>query len=292
MDSFLSILISVVSFGLLGGTIYALVAAGLSLIYGTALLPQAANGQIFVGAGLLFWYLEVVQGWPLWLAAPFTILTAGVFAIFLEVSLFRRFYGSADRNITYLILTLGLAQVLSGIYSGFFGKLSDSFRVVPPVSGFAVLDPFPISNARVLAFVLACALLLGLIMFLRLHRIGRALRAVFQNRDVAQLRGIDTHKTYRFAIVLGTIITACGGIIYSFAFALDLSVGWIISLISFAIMVVGGPGSILGAVVVGMVFGFAQAIVSVVSDPTVATFAYLIAMLGMLLIRPNGLFLR
>ncbi len=182
--------------------------------------------------------------------------------------------------------------MLSGIYTGVFGKISDTFAVPAPMRGYAFISPTPVSSARLIALVAAAAVLCTLIGFLRLHRFGRALRAVFQNRDVARLRGIDITATYRLALGLGTAVTAIGGMLYAIAFTLDLTVGWTITLITFSIMIVGGPGSVLGALCVGLVFGFTQAIVSVFADPTIATFAYLLVMLAMLFLRPNGLFSR
>ncbi|MBO4223880.1 branched-chain amino acid ABC transporter permease [Bradyrhizobium neotropicale] len=290
LEENLLVVFSVITSGLLVGTIFSVVAAGLSLIHGTILLPQAANGQVFLGAGLLFWLFGTEWEWPLWLAVPTTFLIIGFLAFACEATILKRFYPLEDRNISYLIITLGIAQILSGIYAGTFGRISDTFQVTAPVGGFAIIEPVPIAYTRLIAFVLAAAVLGGLVAFLRLHRIGRALRAVFQNREAARLRGIDTLKIYRFAFLLGTAITTAGGILFALAFALDLTVGWTISLITFSIMIVGGPGSVVGALVVGLVFGFTQAIVSVFADPTVATFAYLLAMLAMLFIRPSGLF--
>lgn len=286
----LLVLLSVITSGLLVGTIFSVVAAGLSLIHGTILLPQAANGQVFLGAGLLFWLFGTAWDWPLWVSVPATFLIIGVLAFATEATVLKRFYPLEDRSISYLIITLGIAQILSGVFTGTFGKISDTFQINAPINGFAMIEPVPISYARLTAFVLAAGVLAGLVAFLRLHRIGRALRAVFQNREAAALRGIDTLKIYRFAFLLGTIITTAGGILFTLAFALDLTVGWTMSLITFSIMIVGGPGSVVGALCVGLVFGFTQAIVSVFADPTMATFAYLLAMLVMLFVRPSGLF--
>ncbi len=292
MQDYLVLTASVITSGLLIGTIYAVVAAGLSLIHGTILMPQASNGQIFLGSGLLLWLFTTQLGWPLWTAIPAVLLATIALIFILESIIFSRFYQNADRSITYLVLTLGLAQIFSGLYSGTFGKISDTFSVDPPVRGLAFLEPTPLSNARLLAFAAAAAVLCALIAFLRFHRVGRSLRAVFQNREVARLRGINTVSVYRLALGLGTAVSTVGGILYAFAFTIDLTVGWTMTLITFAIMIVGGPGSVLGALCIGLIFGFTQAIVSVFADPTIATFAYLLAMLIMLFIRPNGLFTR
>ena len=87
------------------------------------------------------------------------------------------------------------------------GKLNDTFQIVPPAPGVAMLGDLPLSYGRLLAFGLSLAVLIALIVFLRTNRLGRALRAVFQNREVARLRGIDTARMYRLAFVLGTAIT-------------------------------------------------------------------------------------
>jgi branched-subunit amino acid ABC-type transport system permease component len=239
-----------------------------------------------------FWFFGTNWGWSLWIAAVLTFIIVAALALALETTILRRFYSSPTRNITYLIITLGISQILSGVFTGTFGKLNDTFQIAQPMPGFALIQPVPISYGRLFAFSLSLAVLLGLILFLRLNRVGRALRAVFQNREVARLRGINTTKMYRFAFLLGTMVTTAGGILYTFAFALDMTVGWTMSLITFAIMIVGGPGSVFGALCVSLVFGFTQSIVSVFADPTIATFAYLLAMLAMLFIKPSGLFLR
>jgi branched-subunit amino acid ABC-type transport system permease component len=190
----LLIVLSVVTSGLLVGTIFAVVAAGLTLIYGTILLPQAANGQFFLAAGLLFWLFDTHLGWSPWLAALLTFVIMGVASLLLEATILRQFYRLPNRSITYLIITLGISQVLSGLFTGTFGKLNDTFSITAPIPGFAMIQPVPISYGRLIAFLLALLVVASLIIFLRTNRLGRALRAVFQNREVAQLRGIDTVK--------------------------------------------------------------------------------------------------
>lgn len=292
MGDFIFLVLSVLTSGLLVGTIFSVLAAGMTLIHGTILLPQAANGHVFLGAALLVWLLSTFYDYPMWVSLPMALIIVAVIAFATEWALLRHFYRFKDRSITYLIVTLGLSQILTGVFSGSFGSLSDMYQVKQPIAGMAILEPYPISNAKLLAFVLGVAVLAGLIVFLRLHRIGRALRAVFQNRDVARLRGINTAHIYRFAFMLGTMIIAAGGVLYSFAYALDLSLAWNVSLITFSIMIVGGPGSVVGALCVGLVFGFTQAIISVFADPTIATFAYLVVMLAILFVKPSGLFVK
>lgn len=288
-DATLLVLVSTVSTGLLLGAVFALVAAGVTIVYGCVWLPNASNGQFFLLAALAAWSLT---GWGLGSALSiFVVLALGiVLALLLEWILIRRLYDVPNRNIAYFVVTLGLTQIMSGIFSMTYGRWSDQFTMPPLVSGITMIGPFPMPNNRILVLVIAFAVLAALFALLRFYRYGRALRAVFQNREAAALRGVNVRGIYRLSFLLGSSIIFLGGLLFGLAYSFDLSIGWTMSVTAFAIMIVGGPGSVLGALVVGMVFGFTQAIVSIFASPTAATFSYLAAMLAMLLIKPNGLF--
>jgi branched-subunit amino acid ABC-type transport system permease component len=284
--------LSVVTTGLITGGIFALVAAGVTIVYGGIWLPNAANGQFFMLGGLLLWTL--VTEWsvnPL-LAAVLVVAAAVPFSLVLERMLIRRFYEVPDRNITYLVVTLGVAQICAGVFSSTYGRWSDNYSMPAVWPGIMMLGPFPFPRTRALVLGITLLLLAGLFVFFRLHRAGRALRAVFQNREAAALRGVNVRQIYRFCFVLGTLVVFAGGVLFAMAYSFDLTVAWNMAIVAFAIMIVGGPGSVLGSVVVGMVFGFTQAIVSVFANPTIATFSYLVAMLVILLVKPSGLFAR
>jgi branched-subunit amino acid ABC-type transport system permease component len=288
----LLVAISVVTTGLVLGVIFSLVAAGVTIVYGSIWLPNAANGQFFLTAALICWSFVTWLTMPIWAAALLTLLVSLPISYFLEATLIRRFYDVPDRNIAYFVVTLGVTQILSGIFSVTYGRWSDQFNLPPIVSGITFIGPFPMTNNRIFVLVAASVLLTLLFVMLRFHPYGRALRAVFQNREAAALRGVNVRAIYRLSFVLGMLSIFSGGILYGMAYSFDLTVAWTMAVTAFAIMIVGGPGSVLGAVVVGMVFGFTQASVSIFANPTVATFSYLAAMLAILLIKPSGLFAR
>jgi branched-chain amino acid transport system permease protein len=130
------------------------------------------------------------------------------------------------------------------------------------------------------------------VIFFRRHKIGRALRAVFQDREITELRGVNVHGIYRFAYIFGSIVIMIAGLIYILAFPIDLTLGWTFGVLAFAMMIVGGPGSVMGAMVIGLVFGFTRAIVTLVASPIIANFVFYGVMLLTLLVRPMGLFRR
>ncbi len=288
-DATLLVLASTVSTGLILGAIFALVAAGVTIVYGCVWLPNASNGQFFLLAALAAWSL-VGFGWASALAVIGVLALGVVLSLLLEWVLIRRLYDVPNRNVAYFVVTLGLTQIMSGIFAMTYGRWSDQFTLPPIAQGITMIGPFPMPNNRILVLVIAFAVLAALFALLRYHRYGRALRAVFQNREAAALRGVDVRAIYKLSFLLGSSIIFLGGLLFALAYSFDLTVAWTMSVTAFAIMIVGGPGSVLGALVIGLVFGFTQAIVSIFASPTAATFSYLFAMLAILLFKPTGLF--
>jgi branched-chain amino acid transport system permease protein len=291
-DTILIVLVSTISTGLILGAIFSLVAAGVTIVYGCVWLPNASNGQFFLLAALIAWSLTSSFGWNSASAAVAVLAVGVAFSFLLEWVLIRRLYDVPNRNIAYFVVTLGLTQIMSGSFSLTYGLWSDQFTLPPLLNGITMVGGFPMTNNRIAVLLIGYALLGVLFLLLRFHKYGRALRAVFQNRESAALRGVDVRFMYKLSFVLGNSIVFLGGVLFALAYSFDLTVAWTMSVTAFAIMIIGGPGSVLGALVVGLVFGFTQAIVSVFASPTAATFSYLGVMLVMLLLRPQGLFSR
>jgi branched-subunit amino acid ABC-type transport system permease component len=288
----LIILLSTVSTGLILGAVFSLVAVGVTIVYGSIWMPNAANGQFFVLAALLGWTLTVTWGVHPAVAALLVIGISVPLSYGLEWILIRRFYDVPNRNISYFVLSLGITQILTGVFTLTYSRWADQFQLPPLVKGITFIGPFPIANNRLAVLAIAALILAGLFALLRFHRYGRALRAVFQNRDAAALRGVNVKASYSLSFALGNAVIFAGGILFALAYSFDLTVAWTMSITAFAIMIIGGPGSVLGALIVGMVFGFTQAAVATVASPTIAAFSYLGAMLLILLFKPSGLFAR
>lgn len=288
----LIILLSTVSTGLILGAVFSLVAVGVTIVYGSIWMPNAANGQFFVLAALVGWTMTVSWGIHPAIAALLVIGTSVPFSYALEWALIKRFYDVPNRNISYFVLSLGITQILTGVFTLTYGRWADQFQLPPLVTGITFIGPFPMANNRLAVLAIAILILIGLFALLRFHRYGRELRAVFQNRDAAALRGVNVKASYRLSFALGNAVIFAGGMLFALAYSFDLTAAWTMSITAFAIMIIGGPGSVLGALIVGMVFGFTQAAVSAVASPTIAAFAYLGAMLLILLFKPSGLFAR
>ncbi|MGD0976390.1 MAG: hypothetical protein ABR866_20080, partial [Candidatus Korobacteraceae bacterium] len=134
-DSSLLIVLSTLSTGLIMGAIFSLVAAGVTIVYGCVWLPNASNGQFFLLAALVVWTFTLSFGWSS-LAASLAVIVLGVLlAVVLELVLIRRLYNAPNRNVAYFVVTLGLTQILSGIFSLTYAKWSDQFSVPPVIEG-------------------------------------------------------------------------------------------------------------------------------------------------------------
>src|SRR3954465_8341390 len=141
-QSALLILMSVLTTGLILGAIFALVAAGVTIVYGSIWLPNASHGQFFLLAALIAWSFTYWFDLDTISAALLSLLLSIPLSYLLEMTLIRRFYDVPDRNIAYFVVTLGVTQILSGICSVTFGRISDQFSLPPVVTGVTFLGPF------------------------------------------------------------------------------------------------------------------------------------------------------
>ena len=138
-DSQLIILLSTISSGLILGSIFALVAAGVTIVYGSIWMPNAANGQFFLMAALFGWTMTVSWGINPLVAALLVIGVSVPLSYVVEILLIRRFYDVPNRNISYFVLSLGITQILAGVVSITYGRWSDQFQIPPMVTGITFI---------------------------------------------------------------------------------------------------------------------------------------------------------
>jgi branched-chain amino acid transport system permease protein len=288
----MNIALSVVFSGLLIGSVYALLAAGVTILYGSIWLPNATNGQFFLLSGLLAWWIAMKTNIDPLILVPLVILLCIPIYWLIERFLLRRFYENSERGFIYLFMTLGIAQILSGIFSNTFGLMTDSFQLQTKLTSLIKIGTFSTTLIRLLVLILALTIVIALVLFLRLHKVGRALRAVFQDREATEIKGVNVHQLYKYAYIIGSAIVSAAGVLYILAYPVDLSLGWTLNVLAFAMIIVGGPGSVLGCMAVGLIFGFTRAIVTLFASPITANFSFYVIMLLILLLKPMGLFRR
>lgn len=288
--------------GLVLGSIYALVALGYTMVYGILGLINFAHGDItMVGAlvSLTLIQLLAAAGLP----APVILLLAGGGAVMvcaiLGLSIERLAYRPLRRapRLAPLITAIGVSILLQYSAALIWGKQYLSLPQIIESAQFTIFGA-QLTSLQVAIFLLACLIMAGLLWFIKASRMGRAMRATEQNPDVAGLMGVNTNTVIAFTFVLGSAIGAIAGLMVVLYYGLGhYFMGFMLGLKAFTAAVLGGIGSVGGAVLGGLLLGVIESLASgYIGDLTGGVlgsnyrdiFAFLVLVL-VLVLRPAGL---
>jgi branched-chain amino acid transport system permease protein len=281
------ILVAAVLNGLLTGSLYALVALGLTLIYGVLHIINFAHGALLTAAMFAAFFAHRLLGLDPYLAAVF--LTPLFFA--LGYALQRFIIGPAshgeDRN--YLLVTLGLAVAIENALLYAFRadtrtlNLSYAFDVIE-------LGPAFLAVPRVAAFAVVMGVTLILWLLMRWTDTGRAIRAVAKEKLGAELSGIEVSHIYAVTFGIGTACLAIAACLLVPTYYVNPHAGNAFVLIAFTIVVLGGMGSVLGALIGGLVVGVVESICGLYLGESLGQIGIFVIFILALLVRPRGLF--
>ena len=282
--------------GLILGSIYALMAVGLALIFSILNVINFAHGEFYMVGGYLFYYLFTLIKLPPTLALFLSIFTVFLLGALFEFSFIRPmlFPGRVQRPAEYaLLITFGLAIFLQNLALGIFGP----FPKRPPdlVKGYTTFGPATINNQRLMVGGIAIGLIMTLVIVIYKTWIGKALRAVSQDKEAAAASGINPFRMNTIAFGIGTALAAAAGALIAPIYAVVPDAGVAPAIRSFVIIVLGGMGSIGGAIVGGLIIGEVSSLsVALIADMTRAS-AYkdvwgLLIFALILLLKPTGLF--
>lgn len=274
--------------GVLLGGLYALLASGLTLYFGVMRVVMIAHPAFLVLGGYLAWFFTTQTGLDPMLSLIITVpLFFGVGVLIQRLLITR--LKAATLTMMSVLLTFALALVIEGMLGFTFTGVQRRIRTGYSSSSFELFGA-QIATVKLIAFGLAVVALGGLWLILKKTALGQALRATIQNREAAELVGIDTARTASYGFGLGLATAAVGGT----ALALDATIypslhwHWIGPLM--AIIVVGGLGSVPGAAVAAMVLGIGQALLQIPLGTTWAFTIFYLALFITLLVRPQGFF--
>jgi branched-chain amino acid transport system permease protein len=275
--------------GLLLGGVYALMASGLTLLFGVMRIVNLAHAAlILVAAYLAFVLFETTSLDPI---ASLVITMPVLFGLGVGIYLllFPRIEGTHRYVEMTVLLTFGLALILEGLLTFAFTGI---FRSTTPdyvLDSIAVGDLF-IPTAQLYASIVCAVLLVALWAFLQFTRTGRAIRATTQNRAAAQIVGINVRRTSALAFGIGLSLAGASGSLISFLFSFFPAKHWQWIALMLALIVLGGMGSIKGAVIGALVLAVASAFVSDSFGPTWSPITFYLALFLILLVRPQGLY--
>ena len=298
MDIFLQQIIN----GLVLGSIYALVALGYTMVYGILGLINFAHGDIvMVGALVALTVIGLLAGSGL--PAPVILLLALAAAVLVCVALGMTIERVAYRplrrapRLAPLITAIGVSILIQYSAALIWGKQYISLPELFPARTVAV-GGAQFTDLQAYIFLLACAVMAGLLWFIKSSRIGRAMRATEQNPDVAGLMGVDTNRIIAFTFLLGSAVGALAGVMVVLYYGLGhYFMGFMLGLKAFTAAVLGGIGNVAGAMLGGLLLGIIESLASgyigsltggVLGSNYRDVFAFLV-LIAVLIFRPSGL---
>jgi branched-subunit amino acid ABC-type transport system permease component len=274
--------------GVLLGGLYALFACGLSLMFGVMKVINLAHGDLAVVAGYVAVGVIAVTHIP---AVWSFVLVVPIFAVFGYVLQRTLIQAALDRGVlTTLLVTFGLSVVIENALLQFFSANSHSLAIGSLVSdSFNLGSQISVAYLSLAIFVVAVAVLLGLQYFLSLSKHGRLIRAVADDREAAQLSGVDYRHVFGIAAAIAFATVALAGLAFGMVSSFDPTIGTDqLLLFAFEAVVIGGLGSLWGTLAGGVILGVVQQIGAQI-NPADQILAGQLIFLAVLVIRPQGL---
>lgn len=282
-------IIQVTILGLALGGVYSLMGAGLSLVFGVMRIVNLAHPSLIMGgAYVAYWGFKLYGIDPLIMLPVATVILAAT-AVLLYKLVFEREARSAKYSEMTVLLTFALAMVVEGALGTAF---TNTQRVTSPdyaTDAFFVGSVF-IPKGQLYAGLVSLAIISGLALFLKYSRFGYAIRATTQNRDAAELLGVNVNMVGLVSFAIGIGLAGAAGSLVSFVFSFFPSKHWEWIAILMSLVVLGGMGSILGTVLASFILSVVAAFVGTYFGATWSTLTFFVALFVVLLVRPQGLF--
>jgi branched-subunit amino acid ABC-type transport system permease component len=273
--------------GLIFGLLIALAAIGLSLIYGTTGLNNFAHGELVTFGALMAYTFSGIFGWPAPLAIVVAVILGGVFGYVQDLGLWKPLRKRGLGLIPLMIVTIGLSLVLRYLFAFIWG--ADRLSLPSDPKPFLVIGSVSLRFTDVAGAVVAIVLLLAVAFVLLRTKIGKATRAVADNRSLAAASGIDVEGVIRIVWIGGAALAALSGVFIGYYQSLRWDTGASILLLVFAAVTLGGLGTAFGALVGSLVIGVFINVSTIWIPENLKYVAALVIMIIILLFRPQGI---
>ena len=274
----------VVISGILSGALYAMVALGLALIFGVMRIINVAHGPLLMLGAYATFFLYSALGINPYLTVPVSMLVLFAVGLLLERTLVFRVVDAPE--LSSLLLTFGISIALVNLAQLLF---TSDLRSVEYLAGSWVVGPLALSKARVVAFTVASALTGLSFLFLQRTRLGKAIRATSQNREVAMVCGIDVRRIHLVTFGLSAALAGAGGALIAVIVAIQPEMGQIWTFKSFLVIVLGGAGNYPGALLGGILLGLIEQLASLFLTTQLSEVVAYVLLVLILLVRPQGL---
>ena len=274
--------------GIAIGCVYALVALGFVLIYKATETVNFAQGELMMLGGFFAYTATALMGWPYWAAIVFAVLVMAIFGMGVERIVLRPVLGQAQ--FTVVMVTIGVGYVMRGVVSMVPGWGTDTYKIANPFADRVInIGGAVISLEQLMIIVMTAALCAVLFLFFRFTRIGIAMQASSQNQLAAYYMGIPVRRINTLIWGLSAAVATFAGILLAPLTFVHANMGFI-GLKAFPAAVVGGFGSIPGAIVGGLVIGLVESFAGYYLPEGFKDIAAYIVVLLVLIFKPSGLF--
>jgi branched-chain amino acid transport system permease protein len=287
--------------GLTLGGVYALIALGYSLVYGVLQILNFAHGDVYMIGAFLGYFVELALGGPtksvvpvpvmLFLMFAISMIGTGLLGIVIERFAYRPLRGSS--RIAPLISALGVSILLQNAAQLIFSaniRSYDTSSFISSTLGFSIGD-VTIDSVRITILILAFILMFALSRWINKTQVGRAMRAIAIDRDAAVMMGIDIDKVIRWTFFVGAALAAAAGVMNGLLLrGVSSGMGFVPGLKGFTAAVIGGIGSIPGAMAGGLLLGVVESLTQGYLSTNFSDFYTFILLIAVMLLRPNGLF--
>ena len=271
------------------GSIYALIALGYSMVYGIVQLINFAHGDIIMVGAYVVFVVLVTLNLPLWLAVLGSIIFCGLAGVVIERVAYHRLLVHDAPRISLLITAIGVSIFLQNLFQLLFGSDAKS---MPKMFTFSPLQlgTLQITSSTLLNIAVSVLMMAGLQLLVNKSKIGKAMRATSEDAGAAKLMGINTNTTIAFTFGIGSALAAVGAVLYCNTYPqIKPIMGGMLGLKAFVAAVLGGIGSIPGAMLGGYILGVAESLTNAYISSNLTDAVVFGILIVVLLVKPTGL---
>ena len=273
--------------GLINGSFYALLSLGLAVIFGLLNIINFTHGAQYMMGAFCAWFLLNKLGLNYWWALVLAPIIVGATGVAIERLMLARLY-KLD-HLYGLLLTFGLALILQGLFRNEFGSTGLPYAIPKALEGGQKLPFMYLPNYRAWVVVFSLAVCIGTWYLIERTKLGSYLRAATENPQLVQAFGVNVPRMITLTYGFGVGLAALAGVMAAPIYSVSPLMGADLIIVVFAVVVIGGMGSIMGSIVTGFVLGLVEGLTKVFYPEASNTVIFII-MAIVLMIRPQGLF--
>lgn len=273
--------------GLINGSFYAVLSLGLAVIFGMLNIINFAHGALYMAGAFVAWFLLQYLGLGYWWSLLLTPLIVGAVGVLIERTMLRHLY-QLD-HLYGLLLTFGLALIIQGLFRNEFGSSGKPYRIPAELSGSTNLGFMFLPHYRAWVVVASLAVCLGTWLVIERTKLGSYLRAATENPVLVRAFGINVPRMVMLTYGFGVGLAAFAGVLAAPIYQVNPLMGADLIIVVFAVVVIGGMGSIMGSILTGFGLGIVEGLTKVFYPEASNTVIFVI-MAIVLLLKPAGLF--